>query len=98
MVCLRVHLLYVDFRWDFDDPLFKKFVDLIEEGNESFGFGLLADFIPIFKYITTPGERKLREVIKVTNDFLLEYMDEHRKTFDPGKLMLNSTYICVCLY
>ena len=98
MVCLRVHLLYVDFRWDFDDPLFKKFVDLIEQGNESFGFGLLADFIPIFKYITTPCERKLREVTKVTNDFLLEYMDEHRKTFDPGKLMLNSTYICVCLY
>ena len=90
-VYLRVNLLYVDFRWELDDPLLKKFIDVIEDFNESFGLGLLADFVPIFKHIPTPGERKLRKTAKFIKDFLLESMEEHRKTFDPGKIMLNST-------
>ena len=90
-VHLRVNLLYADFRWEFDDPLFKKFIDVIEDFNESFGLGLLADFVPIFKHIPTPGERKLRKTSKFIKNFLLECMEEHRKTFDPGEIMLNST-------
>ena len=82
-----------DFSWDFDDPFFKKFVDVVEDLNDSLGLGLLADYIPIFKHIPTPGERRLRKINKFRKDFLLECMEEHRKTFDPGKNML--TYGCL---
>ena len=88
-ILVKLKVSYFDFSWDFDDPFFKKFVDVVEDLNDTFGLGLLADFIPIFKHIPTPSERKIRKLNKFIKDFLLECMEEHRKTFDPGKNMLN---------
>ena len=59
---------------------------MVEDFNSSFGLGLLADFFPVFKYIPTPGERKVRKM----NDFLKGYfkdaLKEHRKNLNPGEI------------
>ena len=81
--------LCLNYSWELDDPLLKKFIDIVEEVNESFGIGILADFFPIFKHIPTPTERKLHRFNKFMKDHFLEIMREHRETYDPGDKALN---------
>ncbi len=71
-------------RYDIDDPEFVSMVDSIDDLNEGFGNGLLADVFPIFRYIPTPA---LRKIVKC-KDFIFETMEkemvEHKESFDKG--------------
>ena len=62
----------------------KKVVDIVDDQNATFGLSLLADFIPILKYIPTKKERRLKEGVAFIKLYLREVMDQHRKNFDPG--------------
>ncbi|XP_070542480.1 steroid 17-alpha-hydroxylase/17,20 lyase-like [Ptychodera flava] len=65
-------------RYELDDPEFKGIVKFVQEFNESFGNGLLADFVPIFKYIPTNGLRVLKKTLSTWFSFIRSKVDEHK--------------------
>ena len=77
--------MLIYFSWELHDPVLKRNIDMIEDLNQTFGLGILADFFPIFKYIPTPGERKLRKFNTYMKSFMMDVMREHRESYDPGK-------------
>ena len=68
------------------DPLLKKVIEVADDQNSTFGLNLIADFIPVLKYIPTKAERRLKEGNTFIKFYLTEVIDEHRKNFDPGDL------------
>ena len=59
-----------------------KFIRIMDELNEVFTTGLLADFIPIFRYIPTKGLTNFHESIDSLHKMVKDVYEEHRKTFD----------------
>ena len=88
------------------DPLLKKVIEVADDQNSTFGLNLIADFIPILKYVPTTTERKLKEGNTFIKRYLTEVMDEHRKNFDPGDLHFATSklkedlsgYKCILIY
>ncbi|XP_070573918.1 steroid 17-alpha-hydroxylase/17,20 lyase-like [Ptychodera flava] len=67
--------------YELDDPEFQAILKFIKDINDAFRYGLLADFVPIFRYVPTKG---LRDVKKGTDAWLTliqSKIDEHKKTF-----------------
>ena len=58
------------------------YANLVDEMNEGLSSGLLADFVPAFKYIPTPGRnllhRGMRQFFKLIDDIYVE----HKKKFN----------------
>lgn len=57
---------------------------MVDDFNSSIGNGVLADFIPVFKYIPTPGIRNIRKGFDLALEMMQNFMKEHRENFDPG--------------
>ncbi len=70
--------------WEFEDPKFKEFKDLVDKLNDVLGSGIMADFFPVFKYIPTPGLRLIKRASVDILEMLKNYMKDHRENFDPG--------------
>ncbi len=51
----------------------------------TFGNGLAADYFPPLRYIPTPALTKVKQCAKVLRDFLEKHLDEHRKSYNPGR-------------
>ena len=60
------------------------FIHQLDAMNDAFGEGLLADFIPVFKYIPTKGLTVFRESIDVMIKMVKDIYEEHQKNFDEG--------------
>jgi 26-hydroxylase len=75
-------------RFSIDDPKFKRFNWLIEEGMRLFGEILTIDYIPQVQYL--PGSINAKNKIAKNRqemfDFYREVIDEHKKTFDPANI------------
>ncbi|XP_077982847.1 steroid 17-alpha-hydroxylase/17,20 lyase-like [Glandiceps talaboti] len=73
-------------KYELDDPEFRKVLNFINDANESFGNGLLADFIPIFRYIPTSGVRMVNRMLKVWFGMIQEKIDKHKQNFDEDNI------------
>ena len=75
-------------RFSLDDPKFKRFNSLIEEGMRLFGEILTIDYIPQIQYL--PGNINAKNKIAKNReemfDFYREVIDEHKKTFDSANI------------
>lgn len=73
-------------RFSADDPKFKRFTFLIEEGMRLFGEVHTVDYIPSVQYL--PGKQtacnKIAQNRQDMFDFYREVIDEHKRTFVPG--------------
>ncbi|XP_006811118.1 cytochrome P450 1A1-like [Saccoglossus kowalevskii] len=49
-------------RYKYDDPELLKIMRVLKDVNKSFGNGLVADFVPLFRYIPTPDHPQLEEI------------------------------------
>ncbi|XP_026468203.1 cytochrome P450 18a1-like [Ctenocephalides felis] len=83
-------------RFSIDDPRFRRFTWLIEEGMRLFGEINTVDYIPTYQYL--PGKAYARNKIAKNREemfnFYQEVIDEHRRTFDPSNIRdLVDTYI-----
>lgn len=83
-------------RFDIDDPRFRHFTGLIEEGMRLFGQIHTVEYIPTFQYL--PGNKiargKLAENRQEMFDFYRKVIEEHRATFDPNNIRdLVDTYL-----
>ena len=73
-------------RFEHNDPFMTNFIRLLDAMNDAFTEGLLADFIPGFKYIPTKGLTLFRESIDVMIKMVKDIYEEHKTNFDEGTL------------
>ncbi len=71
--------------YDLDDPEFVTIHRAIDDLFKDLGNGLAADYFPLLRFIPTPALRKVKQYKKVVHDFLQKHLDEHRKSYNPGK-------------
>ncbi|XP_070574470.1 steroid 17-alpha-hydroxylase/17,20 lyase-like [Ptychodera flava] len=64
--------------YELDDTEFKDILKFIKDVNESFGNGLLADFVPIFKYIPTKSLREFKKISNMWISLIRSKVDEHK--------------------
>lgn len=73
-------------RFSMDDPKFRRFTFLIEEGMRLFGEVHTVDYIPSVQYL--PGKKSACNKIAQNRQdmfaFYREVIDEHKRTFVPG--------------
>ncbi|XP_071814401.1 steroid 17-alpha-hydroxylase/17,20 lyase-like [Apostichopus japonicus] len=72
-------------QYEFDDPELTRLMYLSKEGNDIAGSGLLADYIPIFKYVPTPRQTKLKAIFKDFFSLVNKEVDEHHEKYDGGE-------------
>ncbi len=70
--------------WEFDDPKFRELVDAMNYFLQLVGSGIMADVFPVFKYIPTPGLRKVKKTLNIMLAVTGNFLKDHRETFDPG--------------
>lgn len=75
-------------RFSIDDPKFKRFTFLIEEGMRLFGEVHTVDYIPTVQYL--PGKQtacnKIAQNREDMFDFYREVIEEHKRTFDSSNI------------
>ncbi len=57
----------------------------MREIDELYATGTLGDIWPIFKYIPTPGTRKMAQLAEKLYNYMQQILQEHRDSFDPGQ-------------
>jgi 26-hydroxylase len=83
-------------RFSLDDPKFRRFNFLIEEGMRLFGEIVTVDYIPTVQYIPTKlkAKNKIAKNRAEMFEFYREVIDDHKATFDPNNIRdLVDTYI-----
>lgn len=88
--------LLMSVRFTKDDPTFKRFTFLIEEGMKLFGKIHTIDYIPITQYFpsTQTAKHQISQNRKEMFIFYKEVIEEHRRTFDSNNLRdLVDTYL-----
>ncbi|XP_077292942.1 cytochrome P450 18a1 [Arctopsyche grandis] len=83
-------------RFSLNDPRFRHFTGLIEEGMRLFGELNTVDYIPTWQYL--PGKLSAKNKITKNREdmfqFYQEVIDEHKATFDPNNIRdLIDTYL-----
>ncbi|XP_006825011.1 cytochrome P450 1A5-like [Saccoglossus kowalevskii] len=71
-------------KYELDDPEFINCLRVLSTANASFGSGLVADFIPVFRHIPTFGLTRIKKSMQNWLDLIQHKIDEHKKTFDEG--------------
>lgn len=69
-------------QYSFDSPDLLTLIRVVREGMELVGNGLIADFIPILKYIPTPAARKVKQFFGEFSDLVQQELDEHRAKYN----------------
>ncbi|XP_077980157.1 steroid 17-alpha-hydroxylase/17,20 lyase-like [Glandiceps talaboti] len=74
-------------RYAIDDPELKKIMGMLDDFIDVYSSGgLLADLIPLFRYIPlTSGEKMAREITDKFMNLIQDKIDEHKETFDQNK-------------
>ncbi|XP_077870221.1 cytochrome P450 1A5-like [Saccoglossus kowalevskii] len=65
-------------KYEYEDPDLLKFMEVIKNVNTSFGNGLAADFVPLFRYIPTPGHIAVKKYLKEWLNIIQHQIDEHK--------------------
>ncbi|XP_002737140.1 cytochrome P450 1A5-like [Saccoglossus kowalevskii] len=71
-------------RYELNDKEFLGYLKFINDLNEAFGNGLVADFIPFFRYIPTTGRTKVEALYKAYLQTIQCKIDEHKLKFENG--------------
>ena len=61
----------------------------MDDLNGAIGNGSAADYFPLLRYLPLPTHKKVK-CVKAAQDFLKKHLDEHRKSYNPGKRVLQS--------
>ncbi|XP_072044019.1 steroid 17-alpha-hydroxylase/17,20 lyase-like isoform X1 [Amphiura filiformis] len=90
VVCLGIYnilgTLCFAHKYELDDPRITWLVRLSHETFEAFGVGMLADFIPVLRFLPTPGVRRLKQLRRERFRFLYDELKLHRESYDPGNI------------
>ncbi|XP_070575497.1 steroid 17-alpha-hydroxylase/17,20 lyase-like [Ptychodera flava] len=86
LVCNVMSIMCFGQNYELDDPEFKHILKSLEDVIDSFGSGLLADFVPIFKYIPTNGLRLLKTHINIWLSFIQSKIDDHKIKTQEGRV------------
>ncbi|XP_002730381.1 cytochrome P450 1A5-like [Saccoglossus kowalevskii] len=71
-------------KFENDDPEFLKILEVLNNLDQAIGNGLVADFVPIFRYIPTPGVNRLKKVLKEWFNLIQNQVNESKGKFDSG--------------
>ncbi|XP_072044018.1 cytochrome P450 1A1-like [Amphiura filiformis] len=86
VICLGIYnilgVLCFEHKYEFDDPKLTWFIRKSREQSEAIGVGMLADYIPVLRFIPTQGVTKLEKVLGEYHGFLYAELKRHRESFD----------------
>nr|XP_006811122.1 PREDICTED: cytochrome P450 2U1-like [Saccoglossus kowalevskii] len=77
-------------KYEYDDPELLKIMVLMNNLFESFGNGLAADFVPLFRYIPTPGHIAMKKYMKEWLNIIQHQIDEHKGKLGNGNTKVKS--------
>lgn len=92
-ICTYFHnipLMICLFRYSPEDQRFKELLSLFDRLNRDFADGLLADFIPVLRYLPSKQVTELKGNADYFSQFLLGTVREHKQSFD------SSEYVRTC--
>ncbi|XP_077869938.1 cytochrome P450 1A5-like [Saccoglossus kowalevskii] len=72
-------------KYEYEDPELLKFMGVLKDLNTSFGNGLAADYVPLFRYIPTPGHIAVKKYLKEWLSIIQHQINEHKDKFEKGK-------------
>lgn len=80
--------IMMSMRFSIDDPKFRRFNNLIEEGMRLFGEIHTIDYIPTVQYFPSisTAKCKIAKNRKEMQKFYQDVIDEHKRTFDPTNI------------
>ncbi|XP_070556104.1 uncharacterized protein [Ptychodera flava] len=70
--------------YDFDDTEFKNIMQIVNDMDDIFANGTLADIEPILKYIPTKTIRQMKKVANTWLRFIQSKIDDHRMNIQEG--------------
>ncbi|XP_070574474.1 steroid 17-alpha-hydroxylase/17,20 lyase-like isoform X2 [Ptychodera flava] len=73
-------------KYEVDDPEFKEILNFVKGLDESFGQGLVADFISIFRYIPTRALRMFKQNINYWLMMIQSKVDDHKMKMREGNV------------
>ncbi|XP_071959957.1 uncharacterized protein [Antedon mediterranea] len=71
--------------YNFKDPQLLRFVKLLEEINDEFGNGTLADFVPAARFLPSPQVNRLKKAGTEFLTMILTEVNQHLKTYSPDE-------------
>nr|XP_006825012.1 PREDICTED: cytochrome P450 2D6-like [Saccoglossus kowalevskii] len=71
-------------KFENDDPEFLKILEVLNNLDQAIGNGLVADFVPIFRYIPTPGVNRLKKVLKEWFNIIQHQVNESKGKLESG--------------
>ncbi|XP_070574476.1 steroid 17-alpha-hydroxylase/17,20 lyase-like [Ptychodera flava] len=86
LICNVMATMCFGQNYELDDPEFKDILKFIKDFNENFGNGLLADFVPIFKYIPTNGLRAFKKISNMWLSLIQSKVDDHKIKMQEGNV------------
>ncbi|XP_072044040.1 LOW QUALITY PROTEIN: cytochrome P450 1A1-like [Amphiura filiformis] len=90
VVCLGIYnilgTLCFAHKYEFDDPKLTSFIRISRETFEALGVGMLADFIPVLRFIPSHAVTKLKQINDEFLGFLYAELKRHRESFDSDNI------------
>ncbi|XP_070543892.1 steroid 17-alpha-hydroxylase/17,20 lyase-like isoform X2 [Ptychodera flava] len=86
LVCNVMATMCFGQNYELDDKEFRNILKFIQNFNESFGNGLLADVVPIFKYIPTYGLRAYKKNLNIWFSLIQSKIDGHKIKMQEGNV------------
>ncbi|XP_077862887.1 cytochrome P450 1A5-like [Saccoglossus kowalevskii] len=77
-------------KYEYEDPELLKFMGVLKDVNTSFGNGLAADYVPLFRYIPTPGHIAVKKHLKEWLNVIQHQINEHKDKFEKGNKKVKS--------
>ncbi len=66
------------------EPEFLEIVNTVDSAMETAGNGLIADYIPVFKYIPTPAKSKTIQMANAIVSYIERQLAEHMQLYSAG--------------
>ncbi|XP_044143283.1 cytochrome P450 1A1-like [Bufo gargarizans] len=73
-------------RYNHHDKEFLRIIEINNDVQKISGAGLLADFIPLFKFFPSSGLNELKKFIRAFNDFIAKSVQEHYGSHDENNI------------
>jgi steroid 17alpha-monooxygenase/17alpha-hydroxyprogesterone aldolase/cytochrome P450 family 1 subfamily A polypeptide 1 len=69
-----------------DDPSFTELINIFDMFTSEFGNGFWEDVIPPLRKFPTRKFRRFTSILPVFDNYVIDHIGEHRKTFDPENI------------
>ncbi|XP_056408163.1 cytochrome P450 1A1-like isoform X2 [Hyla sarda] len=73
-------------RYSHNDQEFLRIIEFDNDIRKISGAGLLADFIPVFKYFPSSGLKELKKFLRSFNDFIAKSVQDHFGSHDENNI------------